>query len=308
MIVCPKCGSLRIRKRGYLHLKNGNHREQYSCIDCSYFFRKEQKGPKEDFGRQKAKILLLDIENARIIAGIWRLGKQVVGMDQIIKDLFIFGWSAKWLYDSEVYSDFVTPKEAKDRNDLRVIKSLWKLMDDATIIVGHNIKGHDIPIITTRFIYHRILPPSPFQQLDTYFAIKPLGFSSKKLKYINQYLELKEKLENDYQLWIDCENGSAKDLKYMETYCQGDILALEEAFVEIRPYIKTGINLALHNHSDKQCCSACGSPDLVEKGHYYTSVSRFISYQCNNCGSYSRQRTNDLSIADRKVLLSPVAR
>ena len=308
MTVCPKCGKSRIYKRGKQYLRTGNVRQQYSCNDCGYFWRETQTNPKEDFGRQTAKILLLDIENARMWCGVWDLGKQVIGMDQIIKDWFILGWSAKWLFDSEVYSDFVTPKEAKDRDDLRVMQSLWKLMDEATVIVGHNIKGHDIPKITTRFIYHRILPPSPFQILDTYFTIKPLGFSSNKLKYVNQYLGLKQKLKTDYQLWIDCENGSEKDLRYMETYCKGDIFALEEAFAEIRPYIKTGINLALHNHSAVPCCHACGSPDLTEKGYYYTSVSRFISYVCNHCGSYSRQRTTDLSIADKKVLLSPTAR
>lgn len=308
MVVCPRCGKSRIHNKGRLHQRSGKTRQQYKCRDCGYFWRISHITPREDFGRNTAKVLLLDIENSRMHVGVWELGRQVVGMDQIIKDWFILGWSAKWLFDSEIYSDFVTPEEALRGDDLRVMQSVWKLIDDATIIIGHNIRGHDIPKITTRFIYHRILPPSPFQILDTYDTIKPLGFSSNKLKYINQYLELKQKLETDYKLWIDCENGSAKGLEYMETYCRGDIIALEEAFAEIRPYIKTNINFALHNNSAVPCCHACGSPDLREKGYYYTSVSRFISYVCNNCGAYSRQRTNDLSIADKKALLSPTAR
>lgn len=288
-----------------MRIKSGV-RHQYLCMECGYFFR----GPvfNEDYGKQTAKILLVDIETARMHVGVWGLGKQVVSMDQIVKDWFILGWSAKWLFSNEVFSDFVTPAEALKRDDERIVLNLWKYIDDASILIGHNIKGFDVPKILTRFIYHQIKPPSPFQLIDTHLAIKPLGFSSNKLKYVTEFLGLKKKLETDYQLWIDCENGDERALSYMEKYCRQDSVALEEMFVELRPYLKTGINIALHNHSGVKCCSTCGSPELVERGYYYTSVSRFVSYQCSNCGSYSRERTSDLSITDRKKLLSPTAR
>jgi transposase-like protein len=304
---CKKCGSPNVQKNGH-DIRGSGIRQRFICRDCRHRWREPNKNPKEEYGTQTAKVLLLDIETASMQGRFWRLGKQVIGMEQITKDWFILGWSAKWLFDSEVFSDFVTPEESLNRDDKRIMQSLWKLIDDASILIGHNIKGFDAPKITTRFIFYKMDPPSPYQLLDTYLAIKPLGFSSNKLQYVCEYMELKEKLRTDYQLWIDCENGNAKRLLYMEKYCKRDCIALEEAFIELRPYIKTGINFALHNHSSVPCCSSCGSPDLTEKGYYYTSVSRFISFKCNNCGSYSRQRTNDVKIRDRKVLLSPVAR
>jgi hypothetical protein len=304
---CPKCGDSHVLKDGHVYTKAGP-KQQYVCVKCEYGWREKTDNPKEEFGTQTVKTLLVDIETAPMHGRFWRLGKQVIGMEQIIKDWFILGWSAKWLFDSETHSAFVTPEEAINRDDERILRDLWPLMDDASIIIGHNFKGFDGPNITTRFIYHRIDPVSPFQVIDTLMAVKPLGFSSNKLKYLCEFLEVKKKLDTDYQLWIDCEAGNKKSLAYMEKYCRRDIVALEEVFVELRPYIKTGVNLAVHNHSGVNCCHACGSPDLTEKGCYYTTVSRFTSYRCNHCGAYSRQRTNDLSIANRKALLSPIAR
>ena len=305
---CKRCGSSNLRTNGKKLLKNGPV-QQYRCNSCGHQFTSSDGSlAMEDFGKQTAKILLLDIETAPMHCRVWRLGKQVVGMEQIINDWFILGWSAKWLFDYEVASEFVTPEEAKDRDDRRVLEILWKLMNDASIIIGHNIKYFDIPNIYARFIYYHIGPPSPFQMLDTLQSSKSIGLTSHKLKYITEYLDLKKKLDTNYQLWIDCENGDEKSLAYMEKYCRQDSIALEEVFVELRPYLKTGINMALHNHSGEACCSSCGSPDLEEKGYYYTSVSRFTSYRCKHCGSYSRSRENDLSIKDKKVLLSPTAR
>ncbi len=99
---------------------------------------------------KKAKILLLDIETARMIVGAWRLGKQVLGPDQIIKDWFILGWSARWLFDPQRHSMFVTAEEALKRDDKRICQGLWDMMDDSEIIITHNGNHFDLPKIMAR--------------------------------------------------------------------------------------------------------------------------------------------------------------
>ena len=79
------------------------------------------------------KILMLDIETTPIPVWCWSLGKQYVQTHNMMKDdngktidWYILSWSAKWLYDDKVLSDVLTPKEAINRNDERVLQSVWK--------------------------------------------------------------------------------------------------------------------------------------------------------------------------------------
>ena len=105
------------------------------------------------------KILMLDIETTPIPVWCWSLGKQYVQTHNMMKDdngktidWYILSWSAKWLYDDKVLSDVLTPKEAINRNDERVLQSVWKLLDEADIIIAHNGDRFDLRKIKARFL------------------------------------------------------------------------------------------------------------------------------------------------------------
>lgn len=261
---------------------------------------------------KQPKILLLDIETARMHVGVWRLGKQRVGPDNVIKDWFMLGWGAKWLFNSETQSDFVTGKEALKRDDKRICKSLWKLVNDSDIIITHNGIQFDVPKINTRFILNGLTPPAPYLMIDTKkIAYKQFGFSSNALNYLGKIMLSKEKIHTDYQLWIDCEEGKQESIDFMETYCKGDVGLLEEVYLELRPWIKSHPNLAIMMDAKDPCCPNCGSFSLTEENHYYTTPqNKYKVVRCNSCGAVNRRAISDLDLtpAQRKSRIVPSSR
>src|SRR5680860_822171 len=89
------------------------------------------------------RILLFDIETLPMWIRVWGLYKQRPNIKQIVKDWIVLSWSAKWLDGTEMMSDILTPKEIKDRDDSRICKSIWKLIDEASIIIAHNCNRFD---------------------------------------------------------------------------------------------------------------------------------------------------------------------
>ena len=258
---------------------------------------------------KEVKILLLDIETARMQFGGWMFGKQQVGPSQIIKDWFMLGWAAKWLYNAEVMSDFVTAKEAVLRDDKRVSESIWKLMDQADIIISHNGLGFDLPKLNWRFLINGLKPPMPFRTVDTYKNTKNLGASSRSLNFLGKMILNKEKLHTDYQLWIDCENGSQDALDQMEEYCKGDTSLLEDVYLEVRPWIKSHVNLAVFMDANEPCCPNCGSFEFEDgEGYYTTQQNRYVSIRCANCGAVNRRKDSEITKDQRKVMVIPNAR
>ena len=256
------------------------------------------------------KILLLDIETARMHFGGWRLGKQYIGPTQVIKDWFMFGWACKWLYSSTVTSDFVTAKESLLRDDKRIAKSLWKLVDQADIIISHNGDRFDLPKINWRFLINGLKPPMPYRSIDTYKSTyKQLGASSHALNFLGKMILSKEKIHTEYQLWIDCEEGNQEALDQMEEYCKGDTSLLEEVYLEVRPWIKSHPNLAVFMETDEQCCPNCGSFDFEDGESYYTTPqNKYVSVRCASCGAVNHRKKSEMTKEQRKVMLVPNAR
>lgn len=257
------------------------------------------------------KILLLDIETARMVFGGWRLGKQRIGPDQVIKDWFILGWACKWLFSAEIMSDFVTAKEAVLRDDKRVTKSIWKLVDEADIIISHNGMGFDIPKIYYKMLLHGLPPPMPFRSVDTYKNTKHLGASSRSLNFLGKMILGKEKLHTDYKLWVDCENGDQDALDRMEEYCKADTMLLEDVYLEVRGWLKSHPNVAVLMDAKEPCCPNCGSFEFEEgKGYYTTQQNKYIAVRCKSCGAVNRKKDSAMSLTadERKQMIIPAAR
>jgi len=83
------------------------------------------------------KVLLLDIETTPMETYAWSLrNNDYTSPTFIIKDWNLICWSAKWLYDSKMLSDVQTPHEARHRKDKRIAKSIYKLVQEADIVIG----------------------------------------------------------------------------------------------------------------------------------------------------------------------------
>jgi hypothetical protein len=84
------------------------------------------------------RILIFDIETAPMKAYVWGKWKQDIASSQFISDWYVLSWSAKWLNNNNIMSDVLSPQEALNENDERVVKSLWHLFDQSDIIIAHN--------------------------------------------------------------------------------------------------------------------------------------------------------------------------
>jgi uncharacterized protein YprB with RNaseH-like and TPR domain len=128
-------------------------------------------------------------------------------------------------------------------NDKKLLKPLWKLMDEADIIVAQNGDRFDLPKLFARFIENGMGCPSEFTTIDTYKMGKKFGFTSHKLAYMTEKLNRKyvKQDHGDFQgfkLWDACINGNLKAWKSMEKYNKYDVLSLEELFLKLSEFVK----------------------------------------------------------------------
>lgn len=182
---------------------------------------------------KESKILVFDIETSLMVFTAFHTGMQYLGDVNIEKDFHVISWAAKWLGEEEVFSDVLTAKEAKRGNDKRILKGLWKLLDEADVVIGHNSDKFDLKKINTRFIFNDLPLPRPSKSIDTLkIARKTFSFSSNKLDYLCKLFDLpaKEGNEEGYTLWLKCLKGDKQALKDMETYNRNDVVILENLY------------------------------------------------------------------------------
>lgn len=254
--------------------------------------------------RKFPKITLLDIETLPMKAYVWSMWDQNVSVSQVIQPTIMLSWAAKTLFGSHMQSDVLTPEEAVLATDERISASLWDVMNGSDIVIGHNINGFDIKKMNTRFLMNGFPPPKPSSVIDTLeVAKKMFGFDSNKQEFLAMMLLDDHKIKTDFELWAACDHGEQDALNKMSTYNKYDVTLLEEIYLAIRPWIKGHPNLGLYTDELQQVCNNCGSINVVEDGFYYTPANKFVSYRCENCGAYTRERTGNLDKEKKAVLL-----
>jgi DNA polymerase elongation subunit (family B) len=250
------------------------------------------------------KVLILDIETAPIIASVWGLFDQNVPLNMIEKDWHIMSWSAKFLGESKIH--YMDQRNSKDlENDKKTLEGLWKLMDEADVIVGQNSNNFDIKKINARFIIHGMQPPSSYKKIDTLLiARKHFAMTSNKLEYLSGKLCTKKKSQHKkfsgFDLWKECMKRNKAAWKEMESYNKADVLATEELYLKLRPW-DNSLNVNLYHDTENTVCS-CGSTKFQKNGHAYTSAGKFARYRCASCGTEARSRSNEFSKEKRESL------
>lgn len=246
----------------------------------------------------KPKILFYDVETAPILAYVWDIWEQNVGLNQIKRDWCILSWAAKWLdSDKIMYMDQRHVKNIED--DKELLRGIWKLLDEADIVVTQNGKAFDEKKLNARFILNGMNPPSPYLHVDTKkIAKKKFAFTSNKLEYMSEklnkkYKKLKHEKFSGFELWKECLSGNIKAWKEMEKYNKYDVLALEELYLKMRAW-DDSINLAVFNPNGNPQCE-CGSTHVNVHGYKVTKTGRYQRYQCQSCGAIYRDRRNLLT-------------
>lgn len=251
------------------------------------------------------RILLLDIETAPILADVWKIWQNDVALNQIKKDWNIIAWCAKWLDEDKLfYEDLRNAKDMSD--DKKLLKNIWKLMDEADVVITQNGDQFDIKKLNARFIINGYEPYSSFKSVDTKkVAKKKFGFTSNRLEYLTYTLDTKhKKLKHNkfpgHTMWTECLKGNKEAWKEMEKYNKHDVLGLQEVYLKMRPW-DNSINFNVYRDTKDVRCS-CGSTNFRMNGFCYTSVGKYQRYRCSDCGAEVRGR-NNLFSAEKKASL-----
>jgi len=267
----------------------------------------------KDYKPDKAKILLLDVETAPLEVYVWSL-KQRSGWippSNIKKDWSILTWSAKWLFDSEIYSSRVGEDDAFNRKDDSIMQDLWRLLNEANMVVAHNGTNFDVRRVNARLAINGYIPPYPYKIIDTMTMSKrQFDFSSFALDYMNSLFNIGRKEHPGFGVWKAAVEGGQKAeeaLGIMRGYCDNDIRILEELYLQVRPWLKGHPNIGLYIGATGNVCDHCGNDNLDWGGKYFTAAGRFRSFRCGGCGGTGRDRISDLSKEERARLCVPIA-
>ena len=234
------------------------------------------------------KILLLDIETAPNLVHVWGLWQQNVGLPQIIAAGYVMCWSAKWLGEDEVMFDSI--HNSKPR---KMLKGIHSLLDQADAVVHYNGKKFDIPTLNKEFLLYGFMPPAPYKQIDLLSVARTqFRFPSNKLDYVAQALKVGKKTKHaGHELWIRCLNWEDTAWKEMEEYNRNDVVLLEQVYFKLLPWIKHHPNQNLYS-AEELICPTCGGHHHQRRGLAYTTTCTYQRFQCTECGSWFRERTN----------------
>lgn len=267
----------------------------------SYVPPKEFQGP---------KILFIDIETAPTEAKIWSQFANYIPLDMVEKEWFILSFAAKWAHSDEmIYEDKSSSWD--DEDDRELVASIWSLLDEADIVIGHNSKRFDVKKINWRILKLGMSPYSSIRQVDTLEETgKNFAPTSKKLLFLTDEINtVYKKLDHGrfagYKLWKECLRGNEEAWSDMADYNKYDVLSLEEYYFNILPWMKSHPNINLYYDDNKIRCR-CGSEHFSHNGYVYTNLAKYDRFTCDDCGAEQRGRVNLLSKAKRQTLMGNI--
>lgn len=240
------------------------------------------------------RILFWDIETAPMVAAVWGLYDQNITPDAIIQDWYIICACWKWAGEDHVGSvslldDCQFNPTTNHRDDEIIVRKLHEILMQADFIVAQNGDEFDYKKLSARMIQYGLPPLPKIPSVDTLKeARKSFKFSSNKLDYIGQYLDVGQKMETEKGLWIRALKGSRSAIQSMVDYCKQDVLLLERVYEKMRPYMKSHPNINLYQRTD-YCCPKCGSPDIIRQGYRYTATAKIQRWTCNICHAWFQQ-------------------
>ena len=244
-----------------------------------------------------AKILLFDLETAPNLGYVWAKWEQdVIDFE---KGWYVLSFAYKWLGEKTIIThalpDYKTWKRDKE-DDYELVQELWRLFDEANIIVAHNGDAFDIKKSNQRFIVHRLGPPSPYKSYDTLKAARRIASNnSNKLDDLGAVYNLGRKLPHTGKhLWFGCMKGDNAAWKTMRAYNAQDVALLEKLYLLLKPWDKSHPNINIFSRVLKACPS-CGQQKLNKRGFEYNKGGEMQRYQCLNCFKWSTDKSEPLA-------------
>lgn len=240
----------------------------------------------------KPKILFYDIETRPMVAEVWGLYDQNIGLNQVRQFGGVLCFAAKWYGKAPVYFH----SEWGDGLDA-MLEAMHKLWSEADAVCGYNNDRFDNKKMRWQFIKNGMEPPPPVASIDLYKTVsQQFGPDSKKLDHVAAELGVGSKLEHEgHALWTRCLNGDEKALRTMERYNKQDVRLTEKVYKKLRPYIKNHPHLGIGN---SDACPACGSLNVQKRGHAFTRCYEVQRLQCTDCAHWYQGKRTKRAVRD----------
>lgn len=224
-----------------------------------------------------------------MIAAVWTMFE--ANAIWIEHDTHLLCFAARWGHEKRTRTwalpDYRGYKRDR-RNDKALCKDLFKLLDQADIVVAHNGDAFDIKKINSRLIVNGIGVPSTYKSFDTLKAArKAFKFDSNKLDNLGRYLGEGRKIPNTgAALWRGCVNGDEKSWRIMRRYNAQDVDLLVNVYERIKPWASTHPDMRVYD--GRPGCPKCRSTDVQRRGFAVTAVHRYERLQCRACGGWHK--------------------
>lgn len=214
--------------------KYGSNRTENSIKHCIQTYGAEVE-------RDIKKVLVLDIETSPMVSYTWGLWDQNIGLNQVKNEGGILSWSCKWLGCKQVYYSDVKGDMSKEK---KLLIPLWKMMDEADIVIGQASNNFDLKKLNAKFLEHKLGCPSKYKKIDTVvIARKHFSFVSNKLEWMSKKFCKIKKLAHSkfpgFSLWLECLKGNKQAWAEMRRYNMQDVIATEELFIVLSEFEKT---------------------------------------------------------------------
>lgn len=223
--------------------------------------------------------LVFDLEIGPLNAWAWEVYQ--TNLLSVIKDWPLL--SVSW----KVNDGKTIVVSKRTMSEKKMVKLLWKLFDEADVLIAQNGDRFDIKLSNMLFLRHGLPPPSPYKTVDTLkLAKKYFRFPMNNLDYLCKTILGKSKIETDKSLWFKCLAGDEKAFKQMEEYNKRDVDLTYELYEAIKCWHTGHPNVNLFQGTTHSC-PVCGDK-TQRRGFMVTRVGKYQRYQCTSCGAWSK--------------------
>lgn len=246
---CKVCGGKKwislINPKTGLQKTTPDGRLMYRCFRSKNHEQAEEYPFTTVIERTPASILYFDLEVSK--SRYYNYGRKVHngylrGAD-IDKEYYIICWSASYMGRGKVFSNCVTPEQAREWTDKEILQPLYDLLSSADIVAGHNVDAYDLRKVNTRFIINGIPPIMGYdgkkkKTLDSlkivraHFAFEDNGLDALCQKF---GIDGKDRITDDD--WREIvKTGDEKTLNKVNRYCRGDVRNGKKLLNMFMPY------------------------------------------------------------------------
>lgn len=223
------------------------------------------------------RTLTLDIETSPNLAYVWKLWKENIPLARLTDSGEVLCVSYKWHGKGRPQN-----LSAHRHGRAGMLQGVRDLLDQADAVVTYNGNSFDLPWLNGEFVREGILPPSPYQRIDLYRAVRrQFRFPSNKLEYVASELLGEGKVKHEgFELWTKCLAGDDAAWRRMIRYCNGDVALTERLYDHLLAWLPGHPNVGLYDASEMLACPRCGGSEIHRDGYYKSASRVYQRWQC----------------------------